>query len=146
MAKEIRYPTQEWLDKWVDQWCDEHPNERVSDFSQVYALADEAWWRKEIDADRPTPFDLTAEQEKESKDARRTPGGQGKDRAPVKRERKPNDVKRWIMNVVKILFEGFALKGDVSEVSLSNVERSLDFVKDGKHYTLTLTEHRQPKG
>ena len=114
MAKEIRYPTQEWLDKWVDQWCDEHPNERVSDFSQVYALADEAWWRKEIDADRPTPFDLTAEQEKESKDARRTPGGQGKDRAPVK--------------------------------SLSNVERSLDFVKDGKHYTLTLTEHRQPKG
>lgn len=145
MAKEIRYPTQEWLDKWVDTYMDEHPTEKISDFAPIYALADEAWWCKEIDANRPTPFDLTAEQEKESKEARRTPGGQGKDRAPVKRERKPNETKRWVMSVVKTLFEGFALNGKCEAVDLSNAERSLDFVVDGKHYTLTLTEHRPPK-
>ena len=63
----------------------------------------------------------------------------------IKRERKPNETKQWIMNRVKILFEGFALTNDVADVTLSNAERTLDFIKDGKNYTLTLTEHRPPK-
>lgn len=145
MAKEIRYPTQEWLDQWVDNYMDEHPDEKISDFAPIYALADEAWWCKEIDADRPTPFDLTPEQEKESKEARRTPGGQGKDRAPVKRERKPNENKRWIIDLLAHWLEGEADCGYVTDVTVSNPERTVDYVKDGKHYTLTLTEHRPPK-
>lgn len=145
MAKEVRYPTQEWIDKWIDRWLDANPNTAVSDFSELEEEARDAWWDQEVEAGRPTPYDLTAEQEKASKDARRTPGGQGKERTPVKRERKPNEVKRWIMSVVKVLFEGFELKGNVAEVNLSNVERSLDFTVDGRRFTLTLTEHRAPK-
>lgn len=87
-------------------------------------------------------FELTADQKKAAKEMTAT--GTRK-RTDVKRERKPNETKQWIMNRVKILFEGFDLTGDVADVVLSNAERALDFTKDGKSYTLTLTEHRPPK-
>ena len=144
-AKPI-YPTEEWIEKWIDRYL-ETATERVTDFDAVREKAMDAWWENEIEHDRATPFDLTEEEEKESKKARkgmaRAVNAYGKE---VKRERKPNEVKRWAMSVVKTLFEGLALNGKCEAVTLSNVERSLDFVVDGKHYTLTLTEHRQPKG
>ena len=87
-------------------------------------------------------FELTAEQKKAAKEM--TAPGTRK-HTEIKRERKPNETKQWIMNRVKILFEGFALTNDVADVTLSNAERTLDFIKDGKNYTLTLTEHRPPK-
>lgn len=87
-------------------------------------------------------FELTDEQKKAAKEMTAT--GTRK-HTEVKRERKPNETKQWIMNRIKILFEGFALTGDVTDVKLSNIERTLDFIKDGKNYTLTLTEHRPPK-
>lgn len=92
------------------------------------------------------PHPLTKEQEKASKKARST-GEKAKDKksAPVKRERKPNEPKRWIMTQVRVLFEGIALNGKVSDVALTNEERTLDFVKDGVSYTLTLTAHRAKK-
>ena len=145
MAKEVRYPTQEWIDKWIDRWLDANPNTVVSDFSELEEEAQGAWWDQEIEAGRPTPYDLTPEQEKESKEARRTPGGQGKDRAPVKRERKPNENKRWIIDLLAYWLNGQADCGYVTDVTVSNPERTVDYVKDGKHYTLTLTEHRPPK-
>lgn len=146
MAK-INYPPQEWIEKWIDRYCEQHPDERLyaDRLDELRQDAECEWWDNEEDHGRPTPFALTPEQEKISKEMRkgqRSVNAYGKE---VKRERKPNEVKRWVMSTVKTLFEGLALNGKCEAVDLSNVERSLDFVVDGKHYTLTLTEHRPPK-
>lgn len=143
--KEPNYPTQEWIDQWIDKYLEDHPNEIIEDFQGLEDQADYEWWCKEIDAGRPTPYDLTKEQEAESHKARVTPGGSGKSKANTERKRKPNDTKRTIISWVKTLFEGFALNGKVTNVIVSNVERSIDFEMDGKQYTLSLTEHRPPK-
>jgi len=91
-------------------------------------------------------FELTDEQKKASKKARST----GTKKRPTaykfeKRERKPNEVKRWIIERVKILCEGWELNGDALNVQVTNIERSIDFNIDGRSFTLTLTEHRKPK-
>lgn len=91
-------------------------------------------------------FELTDEQKKASKKARAT----GTKKRPTaykfeKRERKPNEVKRWIIERVKILCDGWELNGDALNVEVTNIERSIDFNIDGRAFTLTLTEHRKPK-
>lgn len=91
-------------------------------------------------------FELTDEQKKASKKARST----GTKKRPTaykfeKRERKPNEVKRWIIERVKILCEGWELNGDALNVQVTNIERAIDFNIDGRSFTLTLTEHRKPK-
>lgn len=91
-------------------------------------------------------FELTDEQKKASKKARAT----GTKKRPTaykfeKRERKPNEVKRWIIERVKILCEGWEQNGDALNVEVTNIERSIDFNIDGRAFTLTLTEHRKPK-
>lgn len=63
----------------------------------------------------------------------------------VKRERKPNEVKRQIMNWLRVLFEGLDANGEVLNPVVTNPERTLDFQIDGRNFTLTLTEHRAPK-
>lgn len=105
-----------------------------------------ALYDAEIEAGHDTEYDLTEEQKKVAKKYTAT----GSKKRPTeyqfsKRERKPNDNKRWIMNRVRILFEGFALNGECDNVNLSNAERTLDFERNGKQYTLTLTEHRPKK-
>lgn len=105
-----------------------------------------ALYDAEVEAGEATEFDLTPEQQKIAKKYTNT----GTKKRPTeyqfsKRERKPNDNKRWIMNQLRILFEGFALNGNCKGVNLSNIERTLDFEIDGKQYTLTLTEHRPKK-
>jgi len=135
----IQYPTQEWLDKWVDNWLDKHPNEKVSDFAELNAQAEDAWWMNEIDHDRPTPFDLTPEQEKNSQEARkgmaRAVNAYGKE---VKRERKPNEAKR---ELIEAIVKGLADYG----ASVTNPERQVDFTWQGVNYSVTLTAHRPPK-
>ena len=91
-------------------------------------------------------FELTDEQKKASKKARAT----GTKKRPTaykfeKRERKPNEVKRWIIERVKALCEGWEQNGDALNVEVTNIERSIDFNIDGRAFTLTLTEHRKPK-
>jgi hypothetical protein len=96
---------------------------------------------KEIDKGKKL-FELNDDQKKTEKKMRQA------DRKPTaykfeqKRERKSNDTKRWAMERIRILFEGFAANGDCEAVNLSNPEKTLDFTKNGKHYTLSLTEHR----
>lgn len=147
MAKKATpiYPTEEWIERWIDNYC-ENATEKITDFEEVKAKAYDAWWLNEIEHDRATPDDLTPEQEQESKKARkgmaRAVNAYGKE---VKRERKENLSKRWVMNMVKTLFDGFVSSGDCEQVALVNPEKALDFIKDGKHYTLTLTEHRKKK-
>lgn len=138
MEKKIQYPTNEWLEKYVEKHdCG------LED-------AECAWWDAQIDKGNPTPYDLDEEGEKNVKEitkgmarkVQNTVDAFGKKRT---RERKPNENKRWIIDNLRVLFEGFALNGSVENVQVSNVERSVDFTKDGRHYTITLTEHRPPK-
>lgn len=136
---------QEFIEKYLDKYEQDHPNEKI-DYDKLREEADCVWYDEQVDHGEATEYDLTAEQEKVAKEAMkgmaRAVNAYGKE---VKRERKPNENKRWIMERVRILLEGFELKGDLEAVNLTNAERAVDFMKDGKHYTLTLTEHRAPK-
>ena len=90
-------------------------------------------------------FELTDEQKKASKKARSTGTKKRTAYKFSKRERKPNEVKRWIIERVKILCEGWEQNGDALNVEVTNIERSIDFNIDGRAFTLTLTEHRKQK-
>lgn len=142
MPKEIQWPTDEWLDAWLAK----HPGKTSTD-------ADCAWWDAQIDKGNPTPYDLTEEQEKEVKVIRgnaRAANAYGK---KVKRERKPNFIKREIINHLNYAITNWDVLGDcvlgddfAQTVQTVNPERQIDFMIGGKHYTLTLTEHREKKG
>lgn len=136
---------EQFIEQYLDKYEQEHPDEKI-DYDALREQADCEWYDLQVDHGEKTEYDLSAEQEKVAKDAMkgmaRAVNAYGKE---VKRERKPNENKRWIMERVRILLEGFELKGDLEAVDLTNAERAVDFVKDGKHYTLTLTEHRPPK-
>ena len=100
----------------------------------------------DVEHGKATEYDLTEEQKKVAKqytavDSKR----KNPNYVFTKRERKPNETKRTIMKWLKVLFDGFELKGEVSSVNLSNIERQIDFECDGKQYSITLTEHRQKK-
>lgn len=129
MAKEIQFPTDEWLDKMVDKkGCSLEEAEMM-------------WWDAQIDKGNPTPFDLTPEQEKEARKASHSrtrkvvdPAGKTKTR-----ERKPNEDKRFL---VECLWQ--VLK-DFDNPSIVNPERQIDFELNGVHYSATLTAHRAKK-
>lgn len=135
MAKNINYPTAEWLEKWEDKYLDEHPNERITDFDALRTKAEEAWWDNEIDHDRPTPFDLTPEQEKVVKEIKKGMAGRTL-KAPVHRERKPDDEKRA---VIALLTQALVEAGYTP--TITNIERQVDF----GNYSITLIKHRPPK-
>lgn len=84
--------------------------------------------------------EMTPEQKKASKAARITTSGK---KAERKVERKPNNDKRTIISWLKTLFEGEALNGEVEAVNVSNIERQVDFTKNGIEYSITLTAHRK---
>lgn len=140
MAKAINYPSAEWIEKWMDDYMDKHPDERITDFAALREKAEDAWWMNEIDHDRPTPFDLTPEQEAESKKARkgmaRAVNAYGKE---VKRERKPNEAKRELVQAIAAALADYG-------ASVTNPERQVDFTWQGVSYSVTLTAHRPPKG
>ena len=141
MAKQIQYPTDEWLDKYVDKHgCS------LED-------AECAWWDAQIDKGNPTPYDLTPEQEKESRKANRPKATKsvdayGKER---KRERKPNEDKRALIALLASCLEDCHRHDEddpvcgVGEVQTANPERQVDFTLNGVHYSVTLTAHRKPK-
>lgn len=61
-----------------------------------------------------------------------------RERKPVKRERKPNDEKRAIIEKVQQAFS------DIGAV-IANPEREVTFTIDGNAYSITLIAHRKPK-
>lgn len=125
----IQYPTAEWFDSWMNK----HKGKSKED-------AEMAWWDKEIDADRPTPFDLDEEHEQAAKKIMRKPANYSLEGKP-KRERKPNEEKRML-----IVFVGKALEGaKVENIAVANVEREVTFQVGENEYSLTLTCHRKPK-
>ena len=98
-----------------------------------------------VEKGESTDYDLTAEQAKVAKKYTAVDTKKRTEYTFTKRERKPNETKRTIMKWLKVLFDGFELKGEVSSVNLSNIERQIDFECDGKQFSITLTEHRQKK-
>ena len=58
----MNYPSESWLTNWLAN----HPGKTKDD-------ADCAWWDKEIDAGRPTPYDLQGEQAENAKKIVRKP-------------------------------------------------------------------------
>ena len=129
MAKTLEYPTAEWLDAQVDRTgCS-------------LEEAEMAWWDKQVDKGNPTPWDLTPEQEKESRKANRPkthkvvdPSGKAKTR-----ERKPNEDKRLLVDCLRDTLQEF------EGCEVVNPERQVDFYLNGVHYSVTLTAHRPPK-
>lgn len=129
MAKTLEYPTPEWLDAQVDRTgCS-------------LEEAEMAWWDKQVDKGNPTPWDLTPEQEKESRKANRPKGHKVVDPSgkTKTRERKPNEDKRLLIDCLRDAVQDF----DNCEVV--NPERQVDFYLNGVHYSVTLTAHRPPK-
>lgn len=60
-----------------------------------------------------------------------------------KRERKPNEEKRTIIQNIHDAMETDAMFADLMEIV--NPERQIDFKIGENHYSLTLTCHRKPK-
>ena len=125
-------------DEWVDRYIDTHPDTCIAD-------AEQAWWDEQVEKGDPEVGALAPEAEAVSKAMRK---GQAVDAygKARKRERKPNADKAWAVQRIGILLEGFTGIGEISEVVTDNPERAISYTRNGKRYTLTLTEHRAPKG
>ena len=107
----------------------------------------------DIDQGKPKDFDLTKEQEKESKKARNA----GKRKANYslegqkKRERKPNEEKRSLIEQIASAMESFHHMEEeipasgVDLVEIVNPEREITFKIGENCYSLALTCHRKPK-
>lgn len=129
MAKEIQYPTAEWLDAHVDKTgCS-------------LEEAEMAWWDKQIDKGNPTPWDLSPEQEKEARKAGRPKARKVVDPAgkTKTRERKPNEDKRFLIDCLHDTLKEF------DSCVVVNPERQIDFILNGVEYSVTLTAHRPKK-
>ena len=93
--------------------------------------------REDEEIDRGgNPHPLTAEQEKASKAARIV--STGPRTTPVKRERKPNMAKR---DIIQVLDE--ALTDIADNVTVTNIERQIDFELDGVRYRVVLSAPRK---
>lgn len=105
---------------------------------------------KTIEHGGKTDFDLSDEEHKKAMknanvDTHSTKGEK------VKRERKPNEVKRSIINYLcgkledaHLLEENEPVSG-VKSVKIANIEREITFEIDGTAFSITLTQHRPPK-
>lgn len=83
-------------------------------------------------------FELTPEQKKASKDARRAGGN--KRTKPVQRERKIDEVKGAILTACQTTLT--ELQATITKVK---TETEIEFTLNGENYTLKLTKHRPPK-
>ena len=96
-----------------------------------------------VESDEPTEFDLTAEQQANVKKMMRKV-----DHAKigaVKRERKPNELKESIVAEIAEFLRQDAQNHVYESVEITNANRQMAFVVDGKRFELTLVEKRPPK-
>ena len=90
-------------------------------------------------------FPLTAEQEKASKQARAT-GTRKTEYQFSKRERKPDMDKRELVELVRNALQNPEVDFDpVSDISVTNVERQLDFTYHDRKFRIILSAPRAPK-
>ena len=143
MAKQTK---EQFIEAWLDKYEQEHPDEKL-DYEALREQADCEWYDNQVDHGEKTEYDLTAEHEKTSQGFRkgaRAVNAYGKE---VKRERKPNEDKREIISTIaQNLMRVYGPEGEKPEgVEVVNVERQIDFLYRGTHYSVTLTAHRPPK-
>ena len=96
-----------------------------------------------VESDEPTEFDLTAEQQANVKKMMRKV-----DHAKIgsiKRERKPNELKESIVAEIAEFLRQDAQNHVYENVEITNANRQMAFVVDGKRFELTLVEKRPPK-
>ena len=93
---------------------------------------------KAVEKNQKTDYDLTKEQEQEVRKYRQA------DRKPFipdlkPRERKANEPKRELIKIVQEALEN----AGISDISITNVERQLDFSMDGVKYRIVLSAPRK---
>lgn len=139
---------EEFIEAWIDKYMEKHADEKIEDFDELREQADCAWYDMEVEHDcGKTEYDLTAEQERASQGFRKGARAVNAYGKTVKRERKPNEDKREIIGTIaQNLHRVFGPNEEkVEQVEISNVERQIDFLYRGTHYSVTLTAHRPPK-
>ena len=99
-----------------------------------------ALYDAEVEAGEATEFDLTPEQQKVAKKYTNTGTKKKTEYQFSKRERKPNEGKRELIEIFKQALENAQITPTVS-----NIERQIDFVYKNEHFSITLTQHRQKK-
>lgn len=94
-----------------------------------------------VEKGESTEYDLTAEQ---AKVAKKYTAVDTKKRSTeytfTKRERKPNETKRELIEILEKALENAQI-----ELNVSNIERQIDFLYENKQFSITLTEHRPKK-
>lgn len=95
---------------------------------------------EDIERGESKDFDLTPEQQKVAKEMTKT--GTRKTGEKVKRERKPNEDKRYLIQELHLMLSE---NQDIENENVTNIERQIDFEYNGVKYSVTLTAHREPK-
>ena len=93
-----------------------------------------------VEKGESTEYDLTAEQAKVAKKYTAVDTKKRTEYTFTKRERKPNEIKRELIEILKKALENAQI-----EPNVSNIERQIDFLFDNKQFSITLTEHRPKK-
>lgn len=95
-------------------------------------------------------FELTPEQKKNAKKATTTTGDKRKRSYTfTKRERKPDEVKREIIETIAHNLDRACCGEDLtspSNIQIVKPEKEITFTIFGDEYSVTLTKHRKPKG
>jgi len=86
-------------------------------------------------------FPLTAEQEKASKQAR---GTGTRAYTFTKRERKADNDKRELVNLLMYALEFCEIPHEISNITKTNPERQIDFVYNDRNFRIVLSAPRTP--
>lgn len=124
-------------DEWIDNFVDHIDGATIQD-------AIDTWLEDNDYIVSPETVALQEKAKANRKDIMKN-GKSMKERKKVERVRKPNEDKRTIISWLKVLFEGFALNGEIENVAVANIEREVTFVMGDVTYSVTLTAHRKPK-
>lgn len=97
----------------------------------------------EIDKGNTELFALTAEQKKIVRAVTKADKNPNAKRT-VKRERKIDEDKKHIFDILRIPLEGYQLNGEIENLTCKN-EAEISFTYNGNEYTVKLTKHRPKK-
>lgn len=97
----------------------------------------------EIDRGNTELFALTAEQKKIVRAVTKADKNPTAKRT-VKRERKIDEDKKHIFDILRIPLEGYQLNGEIENLTCKN-EAEISFTYNGNEYTVKLTKHRPKK-
>ena len=97
----------------------------------------------DVDDNKPTAYDLTAEQKNVVKAMMRNVEHKSGNRKP--RERKPNELKESIVAEIAEFLREDAQSQAFEDVTISNVSRQITFSIGEKKFEINLIEKRPPK-